>query len=56
MHAFGIAFEFRGLRDVARRSAFLVDQGGTVRGAWQYETDELPNIDVLLQAARALSD
>jgi peroxiredoxin len=56
VHAFGIAFEFRGLHDVARRSAFLVDQGGTVRGAWQYETDELPNIDVLLQAARGLSD
>ena len=56
VHGFGIAFEFRGLRDVARRSAFLVDQAGTVRGAWLYETDELPNIDVLLRAARALSD
>jgi len=55
VHAFGIAFEFRGLRDVARRSAFLVDQAGTVRGAWKYDTDELPNIDVLLRAAQALS-
>ena len=55
VHAFGIAFEFRGLRDVARRSAFLVDQAGTVRGAWKYDTDELPNIDVLLRAAQASS-
>jgi hypothetical protein len=55
VQAFGIAFEFRGLHDIARRCAFLVDQGGTVRGAWPYETDELPDIDVLLQAARALS-
>ena len=56
VHGFDIAFEFRGLRDVSRRAAFLVDQGGTVRGAWQYETDELPDFDVLLRAVRALSD
>jgi peroxiredoxin len=56
VHGFGIAFEFRGLRDIARRSAFLVDQRGTVRGAWQYGTDEVPDFDVLLQAARASSD
>ena len=55
MHALGIAFEFRGLEDVAGRSAFLVDEGGTVRGAWRYATDEVPDFDVLLQAARALS-
>jgi peroxiredoxin len=51
----GIAFEFRGLRDVARRSAFLVDEGGTVRGAWSYATDEVPDFDELLRAAQALS-
>ena len=55
VHGFDIAFEFRGLRDVARRTAFLVDQGGTVRGAWAYKTDEVPDLDVLLGAARALS-
>jgi glutaredoxin-dependent peroxiredoxin len=49
-----IAFAFRGLRDVSRRSAFLVDQSGTVRGAWQYATDELPDFDELLRAAQAL--
>ena len=54
--AFDVAFEFRGLRDVARRSAFLVDEGGTVTGAWHYATDEVPNFDELLQAARALRD
>jgi peroxiredoxin len=50
----GIAYSFRGLRDVSRRSAFLVDEGGTVRGAWQYATDEVPDLDELLRAARAL--
>ena len=54
VQAFDIAFEFRGLRDVARRSAFLVDHGGTVRGAWRYTTDEVPDFDELLRAARAL--
>jgi peroxiredoxin Q/BCP len=50
-----IGFEFRGLRDVSRRSAFLVDEGGTVRGAWKYATDEVPDLDELLRAAQALS-
>ena len=52
--ALGIAHEFRGMRDVAERSAFLVDRDGTVRGAWRYETGELPNFDELVEAARAL--
>jgi len=51
--AFGIAHEFRGLRGVAERSAFLVDQGGTVRGAWRYGTSEVPDFDELLAAARS---
>jgi peroxiredoxin len=54
VHALGIAIEFRGLKDVAGRSAFLVDQGGTVRGAWRYETGEVPDFDVPLAAAQAL--
>jgi peroxiredoxin len=53
VRAFGIAFEFRGLRDVAERSAFLVDDDGTVRAAWRYETGELPDIEAWLEAARA---
>jgi peroxiredoxin len=43
------------MRDVAERSAFLIDQGGTVRGAWRYESSEVPDADELLVAARALS-
>jgi glutaredoxin-dependent peroxiredoxin len=56
VRAFGVAHEYRsGMRDVAERSAFLVDGGGTVRGAWRYGTAELPDFDELLAAARALS-
>jgi alkyl hydroperoxide reductase subunit AhpC len=54
VHAFDVAFEFRGLHDVARRSAFLIDDGGTVRGAWMYATDEVPDFDEPLRAVRAL--
>ena len=53
VHALGIGFEHRGLKDVAARSAFLVDEDGTVRGAWRYETGEVPDFDVLFAAARA---
>ena len=55
VHGFGIAQEHRGMRDVAERSAFLIDTGGTVRGAWRYGTSEVPDFDELLLAARALS-
>jgi peroxiredoxin len=53
-HGFGIAFEHRGLRDVSARTAFLIGADGVVRGAWRYETSELPDFDVLLASARAL--
>jgi peroxiredoxin len=53
-HAFGIAITHRRLRDVSARSAFLVDEGGTVRRAWRYETGDVPDFDELLEAARAL--
>ena len=51
---FGVAHEFRGLRDVSERTAFLVERGGTVRGAWRYRPAEVPDFDVLLEAARGL--
>ena len=51
---FGVAFEYNGMRDVSRRSAFLIDGEGVVRGAWAYGIDELPDVDELLAAARAL--
>ena|SRR5215210_9441532 len=51
--AFEIATDFRGHADVPERSAFLVDEDGTVRGAWRYDTAELPDFDELLRAAQA---
>ena len=55
VRAFGIAHDYRGLRDVAERSAFLVGGEGVVRGAWRYDTGELPDFDELVRAARALA-
>jgi len=55
VHAFGIARVYQGLHDVADRSAFLVDRTGMIRGAWRYETSEVPDFDELLAAARSLS-
>ena len=54
VHAFGVDQEFRGFRDVARRSTFLIDGEGIVRAAWSYGNSELPDIDELLAACRAL--
>jgi peroxiredoxin len=54
MQAFGVEGKFRGHRGVADRTAFLVDQDGTVRGAWRYDTAEVPDFDELLRAAQAL--
>ena len=54
VRACGLGFEFRGFRDVARRSAFLVDEQGLVRAAWQYETSEVPDVDEWLAAGRDL--
>jgi peroxiredoxin len=51
---FGVGFDYNGMREVSRRSAFLVDVDGVVRGAWAYETGELPDVDELIAAARAL--
>lgn len=54
VRGFGVAHDFRGFKDVAERTAFLVDSSGTVRDAWRYETAEVPDFDELLSAARAL--
>ena len=54
MHGLEIEHEFRGFRGVARRSAFLVNQTGTIRGAWAYEDAEVPDFDVLLAAAKLI--
>lgn len=51
-HGFDVAFDYRGLRGVSARSAFLVDGDGVVRAAWAYETSELPDFDEILETAR----
>ncbi|MGH2997364.1 MAG: redoxin domain-containing protein [Gaiellaceae bacterium] len=51
----GIGFRYRGLEEVARRSAFLVSGDGMIRGAWRYESSEVPDFDALLSAARSPS-
>jgi glutaredoxin-dependent peroxiredoxin len=51
---FGLARTYRGMEDVALRSAFLVDQGGTVRRSWRYDDAEVPDLDAIVAAARAL--
>ncbi|HEX5449796.1 MAG TPA: redoxin domain-containing protein [Gaiellaceae bacterium] len=55
IEGFGIAHRHRMFEKVAERSAFLVDDGGVIRGAWRYETSEIPDVDVLLRAAQALN-
>ena len=53
VRGFGVAHERRGMQEVAERSAFLFEPNGTIRGAWRYEPAEVPDFDVLLQAARS---
>ena len=54
IRGFGIGRLYRGMKDVAQRSAFLIDRGGTVRGAWAYGDTEVPDFDELISAARDL--
>ena len=51
---FGVGHEYRGMAGVPERSAFLIDAEGTIRGAWRYGDDEVPDVEELLAAARAL--
>jgi glutaredoxin-dependent peroxiredoxin len=53
-HGFGVALDYRGMRDVSQRSAFLIDAEGVVRGAWLYGNAELPDFNELLASAKAL--
>src|SRR3982751_4018676 len=55
VRGFGIGFEFRGFRDVAQRSAFLVDTAGVIRNAWYYETGDVPDVEEWLAAAGRLT-
>jgi len=54
VRGFGVTQEFRGMRDVAERTAFLVDSNGTVRGSWRYDAADVPDFEELLAAAQAL--
>jgi len=50
---FGVARDYRGMKEVAERTAFLVGIDGSVLGAWRYSDSEVPDFDVLLAAAQA---
>ena len=54
VRGFGVGQEYRGMQDVAERTAFLIDQEGRIRGAWSYGNELVPDFDELLAAARAL--
>src|SRR5919198_3857380 len=47
--AFDIAHEFRGFTDIAERTAFLVEAGGTVRASWRDGPSEGAHLHVFLQ-------
>ncbi|MDQ3889422.1 MAG: redoxin domain-containing protein [Actinomycetota bacterium] len=55
VRAFGITQTYRGLREVAERSAFLVGGDGVLSRAWRYEPAELPDFVRILAAARELA-
>ncbi len=55
VRGFDIGIDYRGMKGVAERSAFLVGGDGIIRAAWRYETGEVPDFDELLTAARSLS-
>jgi thioredoxin-dependent peroxiredoxin len=50
---FDVASEPRGMHDVSERTAFLIQDGATVRHAWMLGP-ELPDIDAVIAAARNL--
>jgi glutaredoxin-dependent peroxiredoxin len=52
---FDIGIDYRGMKGVAERTAFLVGGDGIIRAAWRYETGEVPDFDELLAVARSLS-
>jgi peroxiredoxin len=53
IRAFDVAFEPLGMKDVAMRTAFLIEDGETIRAAWMLGGD-LPDLDAVIEAARAL--
>ncbi len=51
--AFGVAIEPLGMRDVAMRSSFLIEDGTSIVEAWTLGP-ELPDIDAIVATARRL--
>jgi len=49
--AFGVAVALGGMEDVAARSAFLIEDGETIREAWMLGR-ELPDVDAVIAAAQ----
>jgi peroxiredoxin len=54
VRAFGVAQDLDGLADTPVRSAFLVGRDGVIAGAWRYGDDDVPDVDELVEAARAI--
>ena len=54
VRGFGVSQNYRGMEDVPRRTAFLIDREGRVRGSWSYENEQVPDFDELLASAQAL--
>ena len=50
---FAAARTWRWMKAVPERSAFLLDEDGTVRESWRYADSEVPDFDELLAAVRA---
>jgi peroxiredoxin len=53
VRAFDVAVELRGMRDVASRSAFLIEDGGTIRAAWEFDPRGVPDIDAVIGSVRS---
>lgn len=56
IHAYGAAYDdLGGLKNVAKRAVFVIDQDGIVRYKWVTDdSSELPSVDAALQAVKAL--
>lgn len=51
---FDIGRDYRGFHGIPARSAFIADAGGIVRDARRYDDDQVPDVEDLVSAARAL--
>ncbi len=52
--AFRVGRAYHGMNDVPERTAFLLDETRTIRAAWRYVDNEVPDVDELLTAAANL--